>query len=127
MWPQIDDGFSDVWPRGPDHPHDVATNTELDELLNKALCWDEADHRLLVLWGHGERAVPTPLRDAEVPAAETVLHALADHRPPDIIGYDACWMATLHTVITLAEWHARRGVFIGRWSPSRSADGPMPS
>lgn len=117
MWPQVDDStFDDVWPRGPDHPHDVATTVELEELLNAAPCWDEADHRFLVLWGHGERAVPTPTHDAEVPAAERVLTALANHRSPDIIGYDACWMATVHTVITLANGMTT-GVFIGSMVP----------
>lgn len=104
MWPQAESGFDDLWPRGPDHPHDVATNATLDGLLNKAECWESAAHRFLVLWGHGERAVPTKTigRDGGVPGASTVIDALAGHAAPDIIGYDACWMATLHTVITLA-------------------------
>ncbi len=92
-----------MWPRGPDHPHDVATTAELDELLNDAPCWDEADQRFLVLWGHGERAFPTPsARLPRYPRPSEVVDALAGHRSPDIIGYDACWMATVHTVITLA-------------------------
>jgi hypothetical protein len=120
MWPQIDDGFTDVWPRGPDHPHDVATTAELDGLLNEAPCWDEADHRFLVLWGHGERAVPTKTtraRDAAVPGAEDVIDALAGHKLPDIIGYDACWMATARTIIPLADAMNLGGVFIGSMVP----------
>jgi hypothetical protein len=125
IWPQIDDStFNDLWPRGPDHPHDVATNDKLDELLNEADCWEAADHRFLVLWGHGERAVPTttPGRDGGVPAAWKVIRDLAGHKSPDIIGYDACWMATLHTVITLAEGLTTSegvptGVFIGSMVP----------
>jgi hypothetical protein len=125
MWPQIDDSsFNEAWPRGPDHPHDVATTAEIDELLNDADCWEAADHRFLVLWGHGERAVPTPTTGADggVPAAWKVVDALAGHRLPDIIGYDACWMATLHTVITLAKGlttsdGVTTGVFIGSMVP----------
>ena len=125
MWPQIDDStFSDMWPHGPDHPHDVATTADIDELLNDADCWEAADHRFLVLWGHGERAVPTPTtgRDGGVPAASKVIGALAGHKLPDIVGYDACWMATLHTVITLAEGlttsdGVTTGVFIGSMVP----------
>jgi hypothetical protein len=124
MWPRIDNSPNPVWPAGPVHPHDVPTNTDLDGLLNGAGCWQEADHRFLVLWGHGERAVPTttPGRDRGVPAVRRVIDALAHHKLPDIIGYDACWMATVHTVITLAEGlttseGVTTGVFIGSMVP----------
>ena len=125
LWPQIDDAsFNDMWPRGPDRPHDVRTNTDLDGLLSGAGCWQEADHRFLVLWGHGERAVPTKTtgRDGAVPAVSKVIEAIAGHKAPDIIGYDACWMATLHTVLTLADGLTTAegettGVFIGSMVP----------
>ncbi|MDQ1600843.1 MAG: Clostripain family [Actinomycetota bacterium] len=125
IWPQIDDAsFNDLWPRGPDHPHDVLTNTDLDGLLSDAGCWQEADHRFLVLWGHGERAVPTKTtgRDGAVPAVRKVIDAIAGRASPDIIGYDACWMATVHTVIALAKGlttteGVTTGVFIGSMVP----------
>lgn len=124
VWPQINDStLNPLWPAGPVHPHDVPTNADLDGLLSDAGCWQEAHHRFLVLWGHGERAVPTTTgRDGGVPAARTVIDALAGHAVPDIIGYDACWMATLRTVLTLAEGlttseGVTTGVFIGSMVP----------
>jgi hypothetical protein len=124
MWPQTNHGTPDpLWPTGPDHPHDVNTNPDLDGLLSGAGCWQEADHRFLVLWGHGERAVPTKTgRAGGVPGARDVISAVAGHRSPDIIGYDACWMATLHTVITLTDGLTTAegkttGVFIGSMVP----------
>lgn len=118
IWPQVDDStFNPLWPLGPDHPHDVPTHTDLDGLLSAAQCWEEADQRFLVLWGHGERAFPTLSgRAAGVPGAAEVVDFLGGHRSPDIVGYDACWMATLRTVITLAN-AMTTGVFIGSMVP----------
>ena len=59
---------------------------------------------------------PTLSGRAGVPGAAEVVDFLGGHRSPDIIGYDACWMATLRTVITLANTMTT-GVFIGSMVP----------
>ena len=73
-------------------------------------CWGDADHRMLVLWGHGEDSLPPPydpIRHGRttVPSASQVTQVFLDSPPlpalPDIVGYDACWMASVSTFVEL--------------------------
>lgn len=77
--------------------------------------------RLLVLWGHGARGLPNE-KDQRliVPAAVEVINAFTASSgtappAPDIIGYDACRMASATTVMTLAS--ELESVFIGSMIP----------
>jgi hypothetical protein len=53
---------------------------------------------------------------ASVPSAAEVVAATRTHLPPDIVGYDACWMANVETVNTLAA-DLPEAVFIGSMVP----------
>ena len=107
--------------------------------------------RLLVLWGHGElffpSAAPSPAVAAAgelsapggaaslaVLTAEELVRELppiqpqtaseaAGTPPPDIIGYDACRMATVSNVETLADAY-REAVFIGSMVPEPASGWP---
>jgi hypothetical protein len=77
--------------------------------------------RLLVLWGHGARGLPDE-KDQRliVPAADEVITAFTASSgtappAPDIVGYDACRMASAATVMTLAR--ELKSVFIGSMIP----------
>ena len=108
-------------------------------------------NRLLVLWGHGELFFPSvapppavPAADgptvqsaepsASVPAADELVAELTpehsvmgavDEQPaaPDIIGYDACRMATVSNVQTLAN-ALPEAVFIGSMVPEPASGWP---
>jgi hypothetical protein len=83
--------------------------TTIDVALNQVTSWNDADHRMLVLWGHGRDAFPSkaPLARkvvAAVPSADTIVDVFTgDGKPgrPNIIGYDACRMAMVETALTL--------------------------
>jgi hypothetical protein len=105
--PEIDD---------PSHPVDAVTSDNLRDLLVGASCWNEERQRLLVLWGHGAIAFPSRGAAAGVLAASELVAALADLPQPHIIGYDACQMATVATVSSLAAAFPH-ALFIGSMVP----------
>jgi hypothetical protein len=110
---------AELWSRtgGPVDPGDAATSDNLHDLLVDTECWnDDKRQRFLVIWGHGVVAFPSGGPAAGVPAASDV-GALLDGLPhPDIIGYDACQMATVATVSSLADAFAN-SLFIGSMVP----------
>ena len=69
-----------------------------------------------MLWGHGVVAFPSGGPAAGVPAADEVVAALSGLAQPDIIGYDACQMATVATVSSLAAAFPK-ALFIGSMVP----------
>jgi hypothetical protein len=96
-------------------------------LLGSASWNDESRRRMLVLWGHGFLGVRGATASA-VPAAAEVVSAFADvggpaPKAPDIIGYDACRMATAPTVLTLAQ-ELPTAVFIGSMIPEPATGWP---
>lgn len=135
-WPKADGGLPD----DPSSPREVLERTD---------CWaDDTRNRMLVLWGHGARAFPTisqedldslrsrtrapdPLTDrlaSNVPTAGRLIANISPFganplKPPDIIGYDACRMATLTTVLTLAECFPD-AYFIGSTVPEPATGWP---
>jgi hypothetical protein len=90
--------------------------------------WNEEEtQRMLVLWGHGERGLRTH-KEFAVPGAEQVLEAFGEEAgdpppPPDVIGYDACRMATAPTVLTLARV-LTESIFIGSMIPEPASGWP---
>jgi hypothetical protein len=93
-------------------------------VLGSASCWtDDERNRLLVLWGHGARSFATasPL----VPAVPTRLGAVTalNAHPPHIIGYDACQMASVETVLPLAD-KFRTSMFVGSMMPEPASGWP---
>jgi hypothetical protein len=118
------------WPEG--HGASLSNSATLGDVLVRATCWPEADHRLLVLWGHGARSYPSD-RDAAtlaqarvaVPtAADLVSDALSTtDAKPDIVGYDACRMATVTTVLHLAN-DVPDALFIGSMVPEPASGWP---
>jgi hypothetical protein len=100
----------------------------LSSALLASTSWsDRSRKRMLVLWGHGFLGVRGATASA-VPAAAEVVSAFAgvaggSPELPDIIGYDACRMATAPTVLTLAQ--ALPGaVFIGSMIPEPASGWP---
>jgi hypothetical protein len=86
---------------------------------------DVSRQRILVLWGHGFLGVRGATASA-VPAADEVVLAFAGTdgpRRPEIIGYDACRMATAPTVLTLAQ-DLPTAVFIGSMIPEPASGWP---
>jgi hypothetical protein len=89
-------------------PADAEFAPTLKEVLEHAECWTVGDRkRLLVLWGHGAGAFPALKPVPDVLTAGRVVEAFAGDplgaKPPHIIGYDACQMATVATVLDLAQ------------------------
>jgi len=90
--------------------------------------WNDANRkRLLVLWGHGADGVGGNTALA-VPGAQEVVKAFPGPpgnrpEPPDIIGYDACRMASAPTVLTLAR-SLPGSVFIGSMIPEPASGWP---
>ena len=97
---------------------------------------------MLVLWGHGTRAFPVvdvrqtaPDPEAlgpDVMTAERVGKQIGEEvsdspAAPDIIGYDACRMASRRDRRPLARDVPGGGSSSARWSPSRPAAGPTSS
>ncbi len=103
--------------RKPGNLGALANGMALREALVGDERWNAANRkRLLVLWGHGVDGVRGDAALA-VPAAHEVVAAFTGParrrpRPPDIIGYDACRMASARTVLTLAQ-SLPGSVFIG--------------
>lgn len=101
---------------------------DLEEVLGSTACWtdDRDDHRnrLLVLWGHGARAFATKSGVPDVPTSDRLeaVRALTSH-PPDIIGYDACQMASVETVLPLAERFGA-SMFVGSMMPEPASGWP---
>ena len=83
---------------------------------------------MLVMWGHGANGLRggDEIKKLAVPAAKVVVQAFAgpDAPPdPDIVGYDACRMASAPTVLTLARG-LRNAVFIGSMIPEPASGWP---
>jgi hypothetical protein len=108
---------------------DAADGSALrSKLQHETSSWNKPERkRMLVLWGHGflgVRGDPT----IAVPPAEEVVSAFAGAAGtgpthPDIIGYDACRMATAPTVLTLAQG-LPKAVFIGSMIPEPATGWP---
>ena len=97
--------------------------------------------RLLVLWGHGARAFATRSAESSVRGGEEAVAVVAaessvpdgdevvgafvrnDIPPPDIVGYDACQMATVSTIRALSEAFPA-AVFIGSMVPEPASGWP---
>jgi hypothetical protein len=93
---------TEMWSTADADPGDVATSDSLHDLLANAPCWNEDRQLFLVLWGHGAIAFPSLGQSAGVPKADEVVTLLDGLPQPDIIGYDACQMATVAAVSSLA-------------------------
>jgi hypothetical protein len=130
--PETADGSD---PPGPDAPQErvmllgeAQDGAALRTVLLGCSEWnDESRQRMLVLWGHGFLGVRGATASA-VPAAEEVVSAFAGAagsapKAPDIIGYDACRMATAPTVLTLAQ-ELPQAVFIGSMIPEPASGWP---
>ena len=100
--------------------------------------WTTQRRRLLVLWGHGAGAFAGPVRAnrredeaarPEVATAGRVVARLAAGSKrttllaPDIIGYDACRMATVANVLEYAAAYPK-AVFIGSMVPEPASGWP---
>jgi hypothetical protein len=110
---------TELWSRtgGAVDPGDVATRDNLHDLLADAPCWnDDKRQRFLVIWGHGVVAFPSGGPAAGVPSGSEVRAQLDQLPQPDIIGYDACQMATVATVSALADAFPN-SLFIGSMVP----------
>jgi hypothetical protein len=139
------DGTFDLWPP-PGKANtlsDASASDTLTDLLASAECWhDDGEFdstgeldddgkpfgrhgRLLVLWGHGARAFANGAAASSVPDGEEVATAFAaqDIPPPDIVGYDACQMATVSTIRALAEAFPA-AIFIGSMVPEPASGWP---
>ncbi len=139
------DGSCELWPPpGNDNTlTDANASTSLADLLASAECWQDAGEfdstgeldddgkplgrrgRLLVLWGHGARAFADGAVASSVPDGDEVVAAFAGHDVPlpDIVGYDACQMATVATIRALAEAFPD-AVFIGSMVPEPASGWP---
>jgi len=127
------------WPGSVKIPNDVDSVSTLGEALAGASCWGTKDsptarNRLLVLWGHGELFFPSVASPPAVPAADELVAQLTPEdsvmgsvaqqpATPDIIGYDACRMATVSNVQTLANT-LPEAVFIGSMVPEPASGWP---
>jgi hypothetical protein len=106
----------------------LADGAALREKLAGYARWNDANRkRLLVLWGHGADGVGGDTALA-VPAAQEVVKAFPGPpgklpEPPDMIGYDACRMASAPTVLTLAR-SLPDSVFIGSMIPEPASGWP---
>ncbi len=120
------------WPEpGAGKQADATAADMLKDALQDTTCWaDPGRKRLLVLWGHGNRAFPTGeivsrvQLDAllpDVPSPERVAESI--RQSPDIIGYDACRMASLSTVRTFAQV-CPKAVFVGSMVPEPASGWP---
>ena len=110
-------------------PKDLTGDESLGLTLKSALCWQDASRRrLLVLWGHGNRAFPIIGGYPDVPTAHELVEAFTDAdnglpRKPELIGYDACRMASVETVLTLAGPFSN-SVLIGSMVPEPASGWP---
>jgi Clostripain family len=109
----------------------------LEKVLADPKGWaHESRGRMLILWGHGSRAFQgtTGTRSATLVskledlgpdvATPTRIHRELDNSlAPDIIGYDACRMASLTTVQKLAESFPK-ALFIGSMVPEPASGWP---
>jgi hypothetical protein len=89
-------------------PADSSFAPTLKVVLEQTECWMTGDRkRLLVLWGHGAGAFrpTTPLPDVLTASrlVEEFDGGALGARPPHLIGYDACQMASVATVLDLAQ------------------------
>jgi hypothetical protein len=107
---------TELWSTPDADPGDAHTKANLHDLLVDASCWNDDRQRLLVLWGHGAIAFPSRGLSAGVPVAADVVSNLDGLPKPDIIGYDACQMATVATVSSLAAAFPH-AMFIGSMVP----------
>ena len=96
-----------------------------DKLLEPGTHWTDADRRMLVLWGHGALGLRTIDAPYAVPVPTEVVQAFSGTQiaQPDIIGYDACRMASAPTVLALAEGNLT-SVFIGSMIPEPASGWP---
>ena len=110
-------------------PNDMAAASTLGRSLAGADCWQDPDRRrLLVLWGHGDRAFPIVGGFPDVPTADELVTAFtspAEGFPlkPELIGYDACRMASAETVLKLTGTFSD-AVFIGSMVPEPASGWP---
>jgi hypothetical protein len=118
------------WPAGS-HDPGLANAKSLQDVTTAATCWGDATHRILVVWGHGARAFPSG-RSAttlySVGVAVPTAEELGSSWPtgvakPDIIGYDACRMATVSSVLWLAEFFPD-AYFVGSMVPEPASGWP---
>ena len=104
----------------------ATSGTELRAAL-KPTGWKASDKRMLVMWGHGAHGLRGhQFKQLAVPAAELVVKAFTGRgAPPDpeIVGYDACRMASAPTVLTLAEG-LPEAIFIGSMIPEPASGWP---
>jgi hypothetical protein len=107
---------TELWSTVDADPGDAHTEGNLHDLLDHAHCWNDERQLFLVLWGHGAIAFPSPGLSAGVPDADEVVTQLKGLPQPDIIGYDACQMATVATVSSLAAAFPH-ALFIGSMVP----------
>ena len=115
-------------------PNDLVAAGTPGATLAGAPCWqDRTRRRLLVLWGHGERAFPVIGGFPVVPTAAQLTAAFTTPIPglplplqPDLIGYDACRMASAETVLKLAGTFSD-AVFIGSMVPEPASGWPYVS
>jgi hypothetical protein len=121
------------WPA----PAEGSPAATLEEVLADTTGWAHQDRgRMLVLWGHGSRAFQgtTGTRSAglvaklddlgpDVATPTRVHDGLDTCLPPHIIGYDACRMASVTTVQTLAESFPK-ALFIGSMVPEPASGWP---
>jgi hypothetical protein len=109
-------------------PTDAVFASTLEGVLARADCWMNGDRkRLLVLWGHGAGAFPASIPVPDVLSAEKVVEAFDGQalrdRPPHIIGYDACQMASVETVLDLAQCFSE-SMFVGSMMPEPASGWP---
>jgi len=113
-------------------PSDVVASATLGRTLASAPCWQDPDRRrLLVLWGHGNRAFPVAGGYADVPTASELVAAFTDPAEghplePELIGYDACRMASVETILKLADPFPE-ATFIGSMVPEPASGWPYVS
>jgi hypothetical protein len=140
------DGKFEMWPPSgtANALSDAKASDKLTNVLASAKCWQDDGEfdstgeldddgkpfgrhgRLLVLWGHGARAfAEREAAASSVPDGAEVATAFATKkiRPPDIVGYDACQMATVSTIRALAEAFPA-AVFIGSMVPEPASGWP---
>jgi Clostripain family len=112
----------------PGNLGELADGNALRGALARNARWNDVKRkRLLVLWGHGADGVGGDTALA-VPAAQEVVKAFPGPpgnlpKPPDIIGYDACRMASAPTVLELAR-SLPDSVFIGSMIPEPASGWP---